>query len=118
MRRMGEFRPYTAVLPDDYALQRLPIERFAAAILPFLARPPEGQITHRIRHMARRLGELQTRYHAILLLCSILHWPWIRESLLEQHACTEEDDYVNETTLYQPDPRTLLFMLGELQRLR
>ncbi len=109
-----EFRPYTAVLPDDYALQRLPIERFAAAILPFLARPPEGQITHRIRHMARRLGELQVRYHSILLICSILHWPWIRESLLERHPSTEEDDYVHDTTLYQPDPRTLLFMLGEL----
>ncbi len=110
----GEFRPYTAVLPDDYALQRLPIERFAAAILPFLARPPEGQITHRIRHMARRLGELQVRYHSILLVCSILHWPWIRESLLERHPSAEEDDYVHDTTLYQPDPRTLLFMLGEL----
>lgn len=110
----AEFRPYSASLPDAFALKRLSIERFAAAILPFVPRPPTGQVSERIRYMATRLRELERRHESILLLCSILHWPWIREAYTEQVVSDAEDDYVNETELCQPDPRTLLFMLGEL----
>ena len=109
-----DFQPYTTVLPDAYALQRVPIERFAAANLPFLPRPPTGQITQRIRHMAQMLRGIQQHYKSILLLCSILQWPWIREAFVEGHPDDAADDYVQEPTWYQPDPRTLLFMLGEL----
>ena len=68
----------------------------------------------RIVHMASRLRQLEQRYKSILFVCSILDWPWIREAYVEQHEATAEDDLVEETTLYQPDERTLLFLLGEL----
>lgn len=110
----ADFQPYSTVLPDAFALKRLPIERFAAAILPFLPPPPEGQVTHRIRHMAARLRELERRHKSILLLASILHWPWIREAYSEQLTSNVEHDLVQETQLCQPDPRTFMFMLGEL----
>ncbi len=111
----ASFQPLTASLPDAYALQKLPVERFAAAVLPFLARPPEGhQVVDRIRHMARRLRELERRHRNVLLICSILHWPWLREAFRERLEPAAEDDFVEDTALCQPDPKTLLFMLGEL----
>lgn len=110
----AEFQPYAAALPDAFALKRLSIEKFAAAILPFIPRPPEGQITQRIRHMAARLRQLHDRYPSVLLICSILDWPWIREAYTERLSADAEDDLVEDTVLYRADPRTLIFMLGEL----
>jgi hypothetical protein len=57
---------------------------------------------------------LEGKYASILFVCSILDWPWIREAYVEQAESTAEDDLVEETTLYQPEEKTLLFMLGEL----
>ena len=110
----ADFQPYSSILPDAFALKRLPLERFAAAILPFIPRPPEGQTTDRIRHIASRLRDLEQRHKSILLLCNILHWPWIREAYTEQLPTDVEDEFVGEPELCQPDPQTLLFMLGEL----
>ena len=107
------FAPWSAVLPDAYALKQVPLERFAAATLPFLTRPPESQ-RHRIRYMAQRLRELESDHESILFLCSILDWPWIREAYTEQLICEVDDEDVNETELSSVASRTLLFMLGEL----
>ncbi len=108
------FESHSLVLPDAFALKRLPIERFAAAILPFLPRPSAEQVRNRVFHMASRLRDLEQRHESILFLSSILHWPWIREAYTEQTPCPVADDYVDETELCAPDPRTLMFMLGEL----
>ena len=110
----ADFQPYSSILPDAFALKRLPLERFAAAILPFIPRPPEGQTMDRIRHIASRLRDLEQRHKSILLLCNILHWPWIREAYTERLPTDVEDEFVGEPELCQPDPQTLLFMLGEL----
>ena len=110
----ADFDPVAAMLPDAFALKRLPMERFAAAILPFIQRIQNGQVVARIRHMANRLRELEEKHESVLLLCSILHWPWIREAYTEKLETQTEDDYVADTELCQADPRTLLFMLGEL----
>ena len=110
----ADFHAVSASLPDAFALKQLPVERFSAAILPFLQRIPDGQVTARIRHMAARLRELEQNYKSVLLVCSILHWPWIREAYTERLETKIEDDYVAESELYQADPRTLLFMFGEL----
>ena len=64
--------------------------------------------------MAQRLRDLEQRHKSILFVCSILDWPWVREAYVEQHEPEAEDDLVEETSLYQPDHRTLLFLLGEL----
>jgi hypothetical protein len=110
----SQFLSYSAVLPDPYALKKVPLERFAAAILPHLNRLPEGQPQQRAVHMARRLRELQQRYQSILFVCSILDWPWIREAYMEQRPDTAEREQVQDTETYQVDPRSLLFLLGEL----
>jgi hypothetical protein len=110
----ARFVPNTAVLPDPYALKTVAVEQFAAAVLPAIRRPKEGQVRGRIRHMAMRLRELEEQHQAILFVCSILDWPWIREAYVERHKSEAEDDAVEEATLYHADERTLLFMLGEL----
>ncbi len=109
----SRFEPVSAVMPDPYALKKVALERFAAAILPALPRPA-GQPQQRVLHMARRLRELERRYKSILLVCSVLEWPWIREAYTEQTPDTAEDEAVEPTELYPVDPRTLIFLLGEL----
>ena len=110
----ARFIPASAVLPDPYALKQVAIERFAAAVLPAIQRPAAAQHRHRIAHMAQRLRELERRYQSILFVPSLLDWPWVREAYVEQTPNDAEDDAVEETTLYQPDERTLIFLLGEL----
>ena len=63
--------------------------------------------------MATRLRSLESRYRSILLVCSIMDWPWIREAYQESSA-PEEDDEVEPTEILSVDPATLVFLLGEL----
>ncbi|MCI0357713.1 MAG: hypothetical protein L0211_04405 [Planctomycetaceae bacterium] len=110
----ARFVPAAAVLPDPYALKRVAAERFAAAVLPAIGRPQHEQHRQRIVHMAAQLRELERRHKSILLVCSLLDWPWIREAYVENSPSTAEHDAVEDATLYQPDERTLIFLLGEL----
>jgi hypothetical protein len=110
----ARFVPSTAILPDPYALKTVAVERFATAVLPAIERPANVQHRQRIVHMAARLHELERQHQSILLVCSLLDWPWIREAYVENVPSTAEDDAVEEATLYQPDERTLIFLLGEL----
>jgi hypothetical protein len=110
----ARFVPNTAVLPDAYALKKVQIEQFAAAVLPAIPRPQHVQVQDRIAHMAWRLRRLEHKFQSILLVCSLLDWPWIREAWLEQREPAADGDFVEEPTLYRPDERTLLFLLGEL----
>ncbi len=108
-----QFDAYSRVLPDPYALKRVALERFAAAVLPTLEPLPPGQPQHRIARMARRLRELEQRFESILCICSVLDWPWLREAY-RQGGEELEDEEVGEVEILQPDARTLIFMLGEL----
>jgi hypothetical protein len=110
----ARFLPYSAVLPDPYALKKVPLERFAAAILPHLGPLPPGQPQDRVAHIAHRLRQLERRYQSILFVCSILDWPWIREAYVEGRRPRAEDDAVAEPESYPVDPRTLIFLFGEL----
>ncbi len=108
------YEPAAAVLPDPFALKKVSLDTFAAALLPAIPRPDGQQHQARIVHMARQLRALEKRYTSILCICSVLDWPWIREAYQENTPPTLPDDKVEETVCYQPDPQTLLFMLGEL----
>lgn len=110
----NRFRPTTQVLPDAYALKCVSLEQFAAAILPAIPPLPAGQPTDRVRHMAARLHELERKHQSIVLVCSVLDWPWIREAYTQQLPCEATDDHVNEPENFAVDPRTLVFLLGEL----
>jgi hypothetical protein len=110
----ARFVPDSAVLPDPYALKQVTSERFAAAVLPAIERPRHEQHEQRIVHMAARLRELEQNHKSILLVCSLLDWPWIREAYVNALPSNAEDDAVEEAELFQPDERTLIFLLGEL----
>ena len=110
----ARFEPHAAALPDPYALKKVPLERFAAALLPVIGRPEQEQRSARIVYMAQRLRGLEKRHKSILFVCSVLDWPWIREAYVEERPALAEPDEVAQTCIYQADPRTLLFMLGEL----
>lgn len=104
-----------ATLPDPYALKHVSPEKFATALLPVIDRLPQGQPTDRVIHMAAQLRQLEQRYERILFVCSILDWPWIREAYIEETpAFVKMSDDVEETSIYQVDPETLLFVFGEL----
>lgn len=110
----AQFESYAAGLPDPYALKHVSPEKFATALLPSIGRLPEGQPRERSVFMAARLKELEQRYERILFVCSIVDWPWIREAYIDQTEPLGEHEPVEETTIYQADPETLLFVLGEL----
>jgi hypothetical protein len=108
----AHYEPRSGNLPDPYALKQVPLERFCAAVLPALP-APAGQAADRIKTMARRLRRLEEGHRAIVLVCSILDWPWIRDAY---HSGQEEcpDDEVEPTECFSVEAKTLLFTLGEL----
>lgn len=123
------YRPYSTVMPDPYAVRQVTPERFAAALLPSINRPPDPQTRDRMLHMAARLRELESSYERILLVVSVLYWPWIREAydMVKTSFGSEDDrsETAAERTLpdhddavdpvrYAVDPRTLTFLFGEL----
>ena len=110
----SHFEAVGDVLPDPYALKTVPLHRFAAAVLPTIDRLPAGQPQARAVHMANRLRQLEADYEAIVFVCSILEWPWIRSAYLDRVASVTEDDLVEDTVVYQPNFDQLLFMFGEL----
>jgi hypothetical protein len=109
----AEFEPMSAILPDPYALKRVPVERFSAAVLPAIPRPGRRQQAARCRTMATRLRQLEKKYSSILFVASIMDWPWIREAYHEALDADEDDD-VETTQICSVHPATLVFLLGEL----
>ena len=108
------FHSIAAVLPDPYALKKVAVDKFAAGILPAIPRVPQGQPTDRVVAMANRLRELESRFKSVLLVCSIMDWPWIKDAFFENVQQTVEGDTVEETEVFTADPETLAFLLGEL----
>jgi hypothetical protein len=108
------FEPAGAMLPDAYALKKVAIDRFAAAVLPAIQQPASAQHIQRVRHMAARLRELEAKHKSILLVCSVTDWPWIRDAYQEQAEVDDEAVSVEDPQIYRVAPQTLLFLLGEL----
>jgi hypothetical protein len=108
------FVSVTGTFPDPYALKRVSPDRFAAAILAAIPPPPPGQVADRIRWMAARLRELEAKHRLILLVCSILDWPWIRDAYRHRLAPSEPQSFFSPIQTFPVDPRTLVFALGEL----
>ena len=49
-------------LPDPYALKKVAVEKFSAAVLPSLPRPTNERHQERIAWMAHRLRQLERKY--------------------------------------------------------
>jgi len=109
-----DFEPHSDVLPDPYAIKRVPLEKFATAVM-LQARPPvTEQQQARIRHMARRLRELEKVHQSVLFLCSVSQWHWIRDAYRENLSDEISEPAVYDPELYRVDSETLIFLLGEL----
>src|SRR5262249_8195331 len=108
------FEPRSSVLPDPYALKQVSLEKFAAAVLPAIPQLPPGQSVDRVVAMAVCLHRLERRFRSILLVGSVLDWPLIKEAYFSKTPEQVADDAVEETAIQAVDPRTLLFVLGEL----
>ncbi|NND97531.1 MAG: hypothetical protein HKN47_09415 [Pirellulaceae bacterium] len=122
------FCPFATVMPDPFAVRHVAPDKFAAAVLPSIMRPPDQQTRARMVHMASRLAELQQRYDRILLVTSVLHWPWIREAYSElfdpnnratqsettAEVALPEHDLVQDPQRFAIENRTAMFLLGEL----
>ncbi|HEY1064553.1 MAG TPA: hypothetical protein VGE52_00525, partial [Pirellulales bacterium] len=110
----ARYEAYSAVLPDPFALKKASLEQFAAAVLPTIDRPTRPQRQARIAHMAEQLRRLERRKERIVMVCSLLDWPWLREAYFEKPESALEHDDVEDPRIFSPDPQTLIFMLGEL----
>ncbi|MBY0231390.1 MAG: hypothetical protein K2W96_19065, partial [Gemmataceae bacterium] len=113
-RETPHFESVSAVFPDPYALKRVSVAAFAAALLPAIPPPDEGQHAERVRWMARRLRGLERKHQKTLLVCSLLDWPWIRQAFLEKAPVEDEEDFEPHIETYSVEPRTLAFLLAEL----
>jgi hypothetical protein len=113
-RETARFEPQTAVLPDPYALKRVSLEKFSAAVLPGIAPPRRSQHRERCVTMASRLRELESRHSSILFICSLMDWPWIRDAYRDRRAVEDDEDFVEPTRIVSVQSSTLAFFLGEL----
>ena len=108
------FSGNAGVFPDPYALKKVSPAAFAAAILPAIPPPAEGQHAQRIRWMARQLRQLEQRHRSILFVCSLLDWPWVRQAYQQQLEVDEPEEFYSPVRTFVAAPRTLAFLLGEL----
>jgi hypothetical protein len=110
----NSFQPLAAAMPDAYALRSVSIDRFATAILPSLTRPYQEQTLQRLTYMAWKLRQLERKYSHIVVVCSILEWPWLREAYQKCPADPPIHDSVQHPTRYAVNPNSLIFLFGEL----
>lgn len=113
-RETGHFEPQTAVFPDPYALKRVRVEAFAAAVLPSIPPPAPGQHVDRIATMAANLRRLETRHERILCVASLRDWPWLREAYRSRAEAPEPEEPEAAPWIAGVAPKTLIFFLGEL----
>ena len=111
---VGVYESHHLTLPDPYALKKVRLERFLAAVIPALPAPPEsGQRAARIARMAYELHCLELEYEHVVFVCAVADWPWIRKayrqrSLYQPHARAELPECA------RVDEDSLFFLLGEL----
>lgn len=100
--------------PDAFALHGLSLEKFAAALLPFIKKPPaNSQHDQRARWMAYQLHQLEMDYSKVVLVCSVLDWPWIKQAYDERSEYPKPEPSVGIPELYGLEPNTLFFALSE-----
>jgi len=113
-RSVSRFRTRQISLPDPFALRRLSVEKFCAGLLPSLPRPArDSQEDQRVRWMAYQLHKLEMDHSRILLICSVLDWPWIKEAYDQRLDYVPPDASGGYPNLFGVDKRTLFFALSE-----
>lgn len=114
-RDVTAFEPTPFTAPDPYALKRISLAAYAAALVPSLPAPtPDSQRRLRIDWMAFRLHELELDYASILCLCHVADWPWLREAYRERSPYVAPEPIAQRPSAAPVSPSTLYFALGEL----
>jgi hypothetical protein len=91
-REVRIYEPDPVYAPDPYNLKTVSPAAYAAASLPALPPPEAGsQREDRITWMAFRLHELELDYEAVLCLCPLQDWPYLREAYRERKAYRPEE---------------------------
>ncbi|MGI6456258.1 MAG: hypothetical protein ACOX5R_11660 [bacterium] len=109
------FEPEVFYSPDPYALKKVPLEKYCAAILPSLIPPePDSQLDQRIRHMAQQLHALREKYQKILCICSISHWLWLRDAYQRRLEVEPAEEFFSTIITEPVKEKSLAFVLGEL----
>ena len=94
--------------------KQVPLEKFAAAVLPAIS-PAAGRPADRPgRGDGGESARLEKRFRSILLVVSVLDWPWIKDAYFSKRRARPETRPSNRPEIHGVDPRTLLFVLGEL----
>jgi hypothetical protein len=110
-----DFDAPSVLHPDPFALKKLPLEKFLAAVLLTLKRPPEdSNQDQRCRRMAFELHRLELEFDRLVFLCDAVDWPWIREAYMERRLYPEHENYFAPIHSHDVEPKTLAFFLGEL----
>ncbi len=100
--------------PDAFSLRGLSLEKFATALLPFIPRPADNsQHDQRARWMAYQLHQLEMDYKQVVLVCSLLDWPWIKQAYDDRSEYPHPEPSAGVPTLYGLEPATLFFALSE-----
>ena len=110
----NRFEVHSELLPDAYALKKVSVKAYAAAMVPHLTAPESDQWHQRVQAMAWRLRELSVDFKNILFVTSVLEWPWIRKAFLSDALVAPVHEETAEPERYQLAPSTYYFALGEL----
>ena len=114
-RDVARFHPTPWIGPDPYVLKSVSLASFSTAALPFLPSPkPESQRHMRLAWMAFRLHELELEYRAILCLCPLLDWPWLRQAYQDRMPYVPPEQPVDRPQWWKVAHPSLYFLLSEL----
>ncbi len=114
-REVRTYEPDPVMAPDPYNLKTVSVAAYAAASLPSLPPPTTGsQREERIAWMAFRLHELELDYEAILCLCPIQDWPYLREAYRERRPYRQPEGVVTGPETFVVSDAGRYFVLGEL----
>jgi hypothetical protein len=112
---VAEYEEQGMVLPDPYALKKVALEKFLAALLPALPAPlADSQRYERISRMAYELHRLELEYERVVFVCSVADWPWLRQAYQENWAYPEHQMSYDMPRLHRIAAESLYFVLGEL----
>ncbi len=109
-----EYEPHSANLPDPYALKQLSVEKFAAAVAPFLEPGTSDQWRARVAHMAWQLRELSVDHKRILFVVNIVDWPWIREAFGDRDLQPQTHENTRDPEHFGVEEDTLYFLMREI----
>ncbi|MDH3504007.1 MAG: hypothetical protein OEZ41_02975 [Nitrospirota bacterium] len=114
-QEVQRYHPVSWVGPDPYTLKTVSLAAFSAATVPFLPTPQvQSSRWERIRWMAFRLHELELDFSAVLFLCPITDWPWLRQAYHERMPYPSPEQRMGLPEWWKVEPASLYFVLGEL----